>query len=154
VAVAIAAGLLSTRTPTLPRPLVPKRLTLALSQEAKLDATIDAPFALSADGRRLVYMGLSDGRRRLYLRPLEALDAAPARHRGRRQRRLLARREVGGVHGGHRAAQGARRRGEPEPICEPGAIRGMSWGDDGWIVLGMMSSGLVRVRPREVRSSR
>jgi serine/threonine-protein kinase len=53
------------------------RFTVNLPSEQTLAWVNDPSVILSPDGRRLVYVGVSDGQRRLYVRSLDELEARP-----------------------------------------------------------------------------
>ncbi len=55
-------------------PARPQEMRLEITTPATVDPT---SFAISPDGRQLVYVGLAEGQRRLYLRSLDATEAHP-----------------------------------------------------------------------------
>jgi serine/threonine-protein kinase len=104
-------------------------------------------FALSPDGRSLVFSGVADGRQQLFLRPLDQLHARPIPgsddghspffspdglwigfQSGRSLKKVLA---AGGA--------------PPTTICEADMLYGASWGSKDAIVFATSNSGLWQV---------
>jgi serine/threonine-protein kinase len=103
-------------------------------------------FALSPDGRTIVFSGARGGEQQIYVRPLDRLEAAP----------------IPGTEGGNSPffspdgqwlgfwAQGALRRvrltgGPPVLICATPPIFGASWTTDQRIVFAQQLGGLLRI---------
>jgi WD40 repeat protein len=110
----------------------------------------DAPaVAISPDGRQLAYVAARAGRRQIYLRAADRLEARP----------------IPGTEGGHMPffspdglwlgfvaeSEGKLKKvplsgGAPTTLCDAGDVRGASWGPDGTIVFARHgASGLDRV---------
>ncbi len=76
--VALVAGLVTwTLKPPSRAPPSVSRFTIALPAGQRLDGLDQPAVALSPDGRNLVYVASTGGIRRLYLRPIDSLEARP-----------------------------------------------------------------------------
>jgi serine/threonine-protein kinase len=151
-AAAVVAGVgttawIASRNPTELAPPV-TRTTVTLPASQALDTEEGAgPLAISADGRRLVYVARRDGRAELYLRDLDQFEP-----------RLLAGTEGAAYpffspdgqwvafFAGGRLKRTSVLGGAPVPICDaPVAGRGGTWSPDGTIIFDPGDSGLMRV---------
>jgi serine/threonine-protein kinase len=127
----------------------PIRTSVTLPSAVTLDtAAATRSLALSADGRRLAYVGTAAGQKRLYVRSLDEFDAKPIDGTdGARYPvfspdgkwiafftdRQLKRVSIAG--------------GAPIVVCDiPPIGRGATWGPDGYIVFASEVSGLMRVK--------
>jgi serine/threonine-protein kinase len=150
----LAAGVLATGLvlwPLLRPPIggeanAPTWLSMVLPAEASLSTYGSQRLAFSPDGTRIVYALSSQGTTRLYVRPLDRLDASlvpetegadsaffspDSRWLGYfKETRILKVPVDGGV---------------PQAICDASEVRGASWGPDGTIVFSSGTSGLRRV---------
>jgi Tol biopolymer transport system component len=127
----------------------PIRTSVTLLAGVELDtAYTSQAFAMSADGRRLAYVGTAGGRKRLYVRGLDEFEA----------------RVIDGTDGArypHFSPDGkwiafftdrqlkrvSIAGGAPITICEIATVgRGGSWGPDGYIVFAPQDKGLMRVK--------
>ena len=119
-------------------------ITTGVTREAEGNSV--GALALSPDGRHIVYLSASVGRRRLYLRELDQLEPTP----------------IAGTEGGYNpffspdgawlgfAADGKLKKvplrgGAPTVLCDAPTVRGASWGPDGMILFGLYAGGLSRV---------
>jgi serine/threonine-protein kinase len=141
-----SAWLLSSREAG-PTPLVRTAVTLPASVELDTVSTT-ASIAVSADGRRIAYVGTAAGRKRLYLRNLDEFDA----------------RVIEGTDGARYPffspddqwiaffTSGELKRvaiagGAPIAVCDVVSVgRGATWGIDGNIVFASSEGRLMRVR--------
>ena len=129
--------------------VAPIRTSITLPTDVELDTTATShAFAMSADGRRLAYVGSAGGRKRLYVRGLDEFEAKVVDGTdGARYpffspdgkwiafftNRQLKRVSVAG--------------GAPITVCEIATVgRGGSWGPDGNIVFAREDAGLLRVK--------
>ncbi|MBP7775859.1 MAG: serine/threonine-protein kinase [Acidobacteria bacterium] len=149
---ALVAGLVAWRLTVVPTaPAAIERLNIDVPSGTQLVDTVGAvrqSLALSSDGTRLVFLVRErDGRRQLYLRRLDRVEAEP----------------VAGAEGGDMpflspdgqwlgfAADGKLKKvllsgGQPVVICDAPEPRGASWGGDGTIVFAAgVRGGLSRV---------
>jgi serine/threonine-protein kinase len=146
----IAGGLivhLATR-PGPPTPHRPQRLNVYLpSSPRMMDWTSGyKALAISPDGTRVVFAGLTEEGRQLYERPLDRLEIMP----------------IPGTEAGHNpffspdsqwlgfTSDGKLRKvplrgGEPIVVCDAKVVRGASWGGDDTIIFGAGDNGLARV---------
>jgi Tol biopolymer transport system component/DNA-binding winged helix-turn-helix (wHTH) protein len=124
------------------------RLTLNLPPEAPLALSSSAVLAVSADGRRVVYVAVVSGGTQLYLRELDSFEAhAIAGTEGAQNPFFSPDGEWIGFVFGRRLLRVPATGGVPRTICElEGEIRGASWGSDGHIVFAPgPATGLWRV---------
>ncbi len=133
-----------------PAPHLATRLNVNLPAAADFTTDVEGDdigaLALSPDGRHIVYMSESGGRRQLYLRELDRLEPTP----------------IAGTEGGYNpffspdsewlgfAADGKLKKvplrgGAPTILCDAPIVRGASWGPDGTILFGLFTGGLSRV---------
>jgi len=130
-----------------PRPHAPQRLSIVPSRSAPLAPSHNwGVLALSPDGTRLVYVALVAGKRQLYLRPLDQLEATPIPGtEGALTPFFSPDGESVGFWREGRYLQVSLQGGMPSAICD-GNFRGASWGPDGAILLVAEDrSGLSRV---------
>ena len=131
------------------RPLVAAPVRFQILPPA--DTTFGTTGVLSPDGRRIAFEALGpDGRAVLWVRSLDALDARPlAGTEGATapiwspDSRFLA----FGVNGSPgRLKKVAESGGPPQTLCEyTGGFREAAWNDDGIILFGSSTTGLLRV---------
>jgi len=146
VAAALLAMLLARLVPVPETPLV--RLTLATRHRAvDLGRTTGSVFALSPDGRSLVYAGSDGGTSHLYVRALD--DFEPKRLPGTEGARYPFFSTNGpwvGFVSGERLGKIPLDGSGPTMVEKSvGHDWGMSWGPDGDIVLGAAQGGLLRL---------
>jgi serine/threonine-protein kinase len=127
----------------------PVHLSVALPPDLELVETFFRRFALSPDGRVLVYAARKDGREQLYLRPLDRAESRPIPGTASARDPFFS---PDGRWVGFFAGEELRKvpldGGAPLKICDaPTATsRGASWGPDGAIILPLgQLSGLFRV---------
>jgi serine/threonine-protein kinase len=108
---AIGVAIWSLMSPPLSPPVPLKRLVIQLSSTAPLEVETWRPaVTLSPDGTRLVYVANRGGKRQLYLRRMDRLEATA----------------IPGTEGGL---------GAPQNLADvPPVTRGASWGPDGTII--------------------
>ena len=129
------------------RPAAPTRrsvLALPLTQPV-----VDAPgltFALSPDGTTFVYVGRAATSQALYVRGMEAMEATPLPGTEGASTPFFSPdgQWVGFVAGGN-IRKVPVRGGPVETVCDSGAVRGASWGENGIVFAPSSGSGLMRV---------
>jgi Serine/threonine protein kinase len=125
------------------------RLNLAFPPEESLVLGLPSPvLALSPDGTRLVYVGRRpEGRRGLYVRPLDRLDAtAIPGTEGALNPFFSPDGEWVGFGADGKLKKVSLSGGQPLTLCEATIPRGASWGSDGTILFSPSgNAGLFRV---------
>ena len=140
-------GFLATREP---RPKVEARLLqldVQLADDLQLGSLLGHAIALSPDGTRLVFVGLSGSEPALYLRTLDQPTFTLLPDTGRAQQPFFSPdgREVG-FFAGTELRRVSIAGGASNLIAAGGDARGASWGEDGTIVFSASQSGaLMRV---------
>jgi serine/threonine-protein kinase len=144
--VAVAAFLVPRSAPVSEAPAVSMVIPVPPEQQL-VEGGTPVPFDVSSDGTKLVYVAREGGRRKLFLRPLDQFDVKPlpgtedasspffspdGRWVGFFVQRRLFKVATGG--------------GSPVLIAEvEGSAYGACWEEDGTIVFGSFSSGLMAV---------
>jgi serine/threonine-protein kinase len=129
-----------------PPPAREAKLVIPIPPEQRLTAGADYPFDVSPSGDKLVYAAESGGVTRLYLRPIDAFDAAalPGTERARYPFFSPDGRWMG-FFAGRQLLKVSLSGSAPTLICQTeGEIFGASWGRDGTIIYGS-SLGLRKV---------
>ncbi len=124
------------------------RLNLAFPPEESLIHEVFPTLALSPDGTRLVYVGQRpEGRRGLYFRPLDRLEAtAIPGTEGALNPFFSPDGEWVGFGAEGKLKKVSLSGGPPLTLCEATLLRGASWGSDGTILFSPSGgSGLLRV---------
>jgi serine/threonine-protein kinase len=110
---------------------------------------VDAPgltFALSPDGTAFVYVGQSATHQELFVRGMESMEATPLLGTEGASTPFFSPdgQWVGFVAGG-KIRKVPVRGGPVETVCDSGAVRGASWGEDGIVFAPSSGSGLMRI---------
>jgi serine/threonine-protein kinase len=119
------------------------RLDMGLPQDAPLAAgSFINPLALSPDGRLLVYVGVQNGTRRLYLRDLNRFEPTPiAGTEGAEGPFFSPDGEWVGFHADGKLKKVSVRGGLPQKLFDTVDFRGAAWGPDGTIVVATDQRG-------------
>jgi eukaryotic-like serine/threonine-protein kinase len=119
------------------------RVEMALPEDAPLAAgSFINPLALSPDGRRLVYVGVQKGVRRLYLRDLNKFDVTPiSGTEGAEGPFFSPDSEWVGFHADGKLKKVSINGGLPQKIFDTVDFRGAAWGPDGTIVVATDQRG-------------
>jgi len=116
------------------------------SSAAPLPYADPAPFALSPDGRRLVYVGVAPQGRRLYMRSLDQFLPRPIPgSEGALEPFFSPDGQWVGFWAGGKLKKVSLAGGQPLTLCDAAVPRGASWGPDGTILFSWGASGLWRV---------
>ncbi len=165
VAGLLAAGLVwkwSSRSAPPSAAAAPMRVSIGFRRGVTLsESDIESHSSISPDGRWIVFVGSSSEKERLYLRPLDSLEAVPlpGTEGGISPFWSPDSRYVGFFADG-KLQKIAVSGGPPQAICEAGIEALPSWGSSGQILfiqIGMQNSGLWAVdanggEPRRVRA--
>jgi serine/threonine protein kinase len=165
VAALLAAGIMwrwSSRSGPTSAAAAPMRFAIAFPKGVTLsESEIESHFSISPDGRWIVFAGSSSEKERLYLRPLDSLEALPlpGTEGGISPFWSPDSRYVGFFADG-KIQKIAVSGGPPQAICEAGIEALPTWGSSGQIVfiqIGMQNGGLWAVdanggEPRRVRA--
>jgi serine/threonine-protein kinase len=149
----VAAGALAVAAYLAAREPAPKaearllQLDVQLADDLQLGSLLGHTLALSPDGTRLAFVGLSGSEPALYLRTLDQPEATLLPDTGRAQQPFFSPdgREVG-FFAGNELRRVSIAGGASNLIAAGGDARGASWGEDGTIVFSASQSGaLMRV---------
>ena len=138
-----AGGVFLLRPAVEPPSAASVRLDLVLSPDAPLaTGSFVDPIALSPDGKRLVYVGVQKGTRRLYLRELDRFETTPiAGTEGAEGPFFSPDGENVGFHADAKLKRVAVRGGLPQKILDTVDFRGAAWGPDDTIVVATDQRG-------------
>jgi serine/threonine-protein kinase len=145
LAVALAAGWFMMRTPQQPQPI--RKLTLTIDAEQAIPIFAVAPFAISPDASRVVFVGPGTPFTSLYLRSLDQVEALPLPNTDGAHRPFFSPdgQWIAYVDD-DRLMRISARGGPPNTLCEATSFRGGAWGEDGTIVFTPeQTGGLFRV---------
>ncbi len=126
----------------------PIRLTVELGADASVATAFGAAAILSPDGTRLAFVALgADGKQRIYLRPLDQLEATPlSGTEGAIAPFFSPDGEWIGFFADGKLKKVAVQGGAPVALCNAPGPRGGSWSEDGTIVFAPnVVGGLFRV---------
>jgi eukaryotic-like serine/threonine-protein kinase len=135
-------------SPTTPHPTM--RLNINLPAAAGFTSWVDfsplGALALSPDGRHIVYLSESGGRRQLFLRELDRLEPTPiAGTEGAYNPFFSPDGEWLGFAADGKLKKVPLRGGVPTILCDAPNVRGASWGPGGTILFGVLTGGLLRI---------
>ncbi len=126
----------------------PMRLTVELGADATVATVFGSAVILSPDGTRLAFIGIADDqKRRVYLRPLDQLEATPlSGTEGAIDPFFSPDGQWIGFFADAKLKKIATQGGAPIVLCDAGAPRGGAWGEDGTIIFAPQTvGGLFRV---------
>jgi serine/threonine-protein kinase len=143
VAVMVVVALWSSLQP-IPKPVT--RMNTALPEGEELVIASGTDIALSPDGQRLVYVGPSEGRPQLWLRPLDQLHATPlAGTEGAFSPFFSPDGEAVGFRSGRQLRVVLMEGAPPVTLVDSAWGSFGDWGTDGMLYFGSANSGISRV---------